>query len=879
MAAAGLGADDLRVAADHAVIARQCSLLKIPSDAVKQPLPLDTTDRRTELMSQLLRSQGSDLERFSAKLSAASGTQEGNVVIGSAASGLGKTHLAYSWGSQNGFSIISRAITSDLDASIAPPFAWLLVQLRCLKAVPPGNAVAVSAAAFLFVRLTLLSFVHFSVLALRAIRASHPRAPAGMQRQLLLRMHRNGNADALVTTILDFLLLHMRVKAFCLDGNDVYALDAEIMRAYEVSLSFAVRDVMGTDVLVTVDEAHELLERRECKSIASLFLAQRPDGSGACGGDVSLSVPQSDNETASRSLFYAVVLQLSSLQSTHRWGVYVTGTALSMANIAYSASASVATRCHAEEFAPAHRMSVADIVNVLSSYWNFVEVLSDTTVLLHLGHFVGRPQLFVQGVFKPLLSMICVKFRLPTAPELVAALVDSFARSVEVRKKYFIEKLTANFPVARDGSGTQALIPLLFKAVVMDNGFITLRDSDHLAAAICTGLLAVSSTQTKTGAVNMRDEPVIFEALRAAMLDTMQEGRVLDVLIRSSQPKEVFEKGGALEIATSWHVALMCNRITNPTLAALLSTLGVSDAVIPPDLDSWVVRATRVHDDVLGRGHLGAGDHTPFRRYFFNADGGIDDSRIVFDTPLDLGGDIAFLVSRVKPVPPVDTGGSDVFGGRQFKLVVMQCRNVIDATVAETLLTLHPGTQYLNNLARNHLLGLTRDRVVRATQSGTSWKRWNALTFDDGKSFLTRNWLRIAVVARALDNAIPAFSLAAATENVTDSHVRAWTATQRRLAALSPIVWVSLAAPFARCSGGFPESVRKALVAVADETTAAIVAARASTASAAPPQLSRMMLLHHELWIPTSVSDAARLVTQVEGEGTRIPAGSKRKRN
>jgi hypothetical protein len=195
---------------------RQCLLLKLPRASLRRPLPLDTTGDRSELMPQLIGSQGSDLDHFAAKLAEASGAQKGNVVIGSAASGVGKTHLAYAWGTQHGFSIISRAITSDVAAKVAPPFAWLIAQLVPLKAVPHDNAIEVSAAAFLFVRLTLLSFVHFSVLALRALQTTHPLASVDMLHQLLLRMHRNGNADAIVVTILDLLLLSLREKKWCM---------------------------------------------------------------------------------------------------------------------------------------------------------------------------------------------------------------------------------------------------------------------------------------------------------------------------------------------------------------------------------------------------------------------------------------------------------------------------------------------------------------------------------------------------------------------------------------------------------------------------------------------------------------------------------------
>ena len=431
----------------------------------------------------------------------------------------------------------------------------------------------------------------------------------------------------------------------------------------------------------------------------------------------------------------------------------------------------------------------------------------------------------------------------------------SFNQCVILRKRFFIDVVERNSAVAVDGSGTMALIPKLFKAAIMDDGVITLSNDDQLADAICTGLLAVSSAQA-SGPVNLRDEPVIYEGIRSAILD--QEGSVLDVLVRSSQKTAVFAKGGALEIAVAWHVALTCNKFKDPSLTTVLKTLGVSVTFIPPDLSSWIVRATRVHDDDLGHQQsCGAKNLSPFQRYFVNDDGSIDDSRVVYNIPVAQGGDVVFLVSRIAPTADGASDGGDIFGGRQYKLVVLQCKNDQHASVADTLLTLHPGTQFLQNLARHRLLQLPSKSFHYAKQAG--WQQWEALARDAGLAFLTRNWVRIAVVARPVATEIPEFSLAAAVTDETDTHVRSWTSAQRHLAARSPVIWVSLFEKFDDCVGVFPDTVRRAIVA------ATVVDSEHSTNASAVGRPC-MTLLHHELWIPASVSQAAELIAQVEAE-------------
>lgn len=855
----------------QAVIERQAMLMGIIPEALCRPLPLDTVNDRILLMPQLLGSWGPDLHRFASTIVAvaASGPQEANVIIGSAASGVGKTHLAYAWGVDNGFSILGRAITSNLSADIAPPFVWLLAQLRTLLLVPAGSATAVSAAAFLFVRLTLLSFVHFSVLALRALRSSHPEASTHDLRQLLLRMHRNGKADALITDILNALVIILRVKRWRANDEDIFELDGAAMRIYEASLSIAAAESMGHAILFTVDEAHELMERRECHAVDSLFLSRR---SRPIAGGASALLQEI---TAPRSLFYAIVLELSSLQTMYGISVYVTGTALSMHRVLDSSSASVATRCHPLDFAPEHRFDVSDIVTILRHYWAFDGVLTDPLVNQHLANFVGRPQLFVVGVFAPLFFVVRDLHRLPNPAELVEMLSCSFRSCVRDRKLFFVNLFQKNTTVNVDGSGTVQLIPMVFRAAVMHDGIITLSNEDQLAEAICTGLLAVSSARAP-GPVDMRAEPVVYQAMRSAMLDPLLEGRVLDVLMRSSQSTAVFAKGGALEIAISWHVALTCYRLTEPSLAAVLVTLGVKAEVIPPDMKLWAVRASRVYDDGQGqavRPHRGSEELTPFQRYFIAADGGIDDSRVVYNIPVAQGGDMVFLVSREAPLA-VDAAAdtNDICNGRQYRPVVFQFKNVEAATVAETLLTLQPGTQFLQNIARKCLLHMS-DRVFsNATQSG--WIAWEALSRDPRMGFLARNWVRIAVVARPLESDISKFSLAAAIADEDDSHVHSWTASQRDLAARSPVVWVSLAEEFAKCDSVFPDTVRRAIISPTPPGGAA--------GGVAQFQPSRMTLRHHDLWVPVVVSKAAELVARIEVEASAAEAaagaGSKRHR-
>ena len=830
-------------------MARQCTLLLIPHSALRHPLPLYTTDDRTEIMLQLLESRGSDMEHFATKLLSVSVAHRGDVLVASAASGVGKTHVAYAWGVQHGFNILSRAITSNYSAKIAPPFAWVLKQLEQLRFVPPDDAQAASAAATLFVRLALLSFVHFSVIALRALRASHPSATTDMRRQLLLRLHRNGNADDLITVILDAMMVRMRVRKWITCGVEIYALDERRLLAYELLLATAVRDVMGSAVLITVDEAHELMERRECQRVAPLFLSQSADGSAALAGVVSDTPASSSHKSSARGLFYAVVLELSRLQAAYGWSAYVTGTSLSMCRVAESSSASVATRCHSLEFAPTHRLTVPDMVSIVLSYWILDEVLDDATVRQRLGGFIGRPQLFVEGVFEPLLEWVRFNSRLPSAVDLVSVLDSSFQKCVRLHKDFFIAKIERNHPVAKDGEGTLALIRLLFKVALMDSGKIVLGNDDQLAAAICTGLLAVSSNLAP-GSVNMRDEPIMLEGIRAAVLDPTQGWRVLDVLMGTSQQIEVYDKGGALEIAISWHVALTCNKIKDPSLATVLESLGVARSSVSSEMDTWVVRATGVLNDEQGKEHNDESEPTPLLRYFVKPDGSIDDSHIVFNIPSAMGIDIALLASRVAPAFTGADGG-DIFSGRQYKLVVLQCKNAADTTVATALLTLHPGTQFLTNFAQERLLKLKMQRVVSATQSG--WEKWHDLDLDRRFSLLTRNWVRIAVVAHALDAEIAAFSLAAATADASDHCVRSWNAAQRELACHSPVVWVSLATTFGDFPGAFPDEVR------------AFFVRKAGSSAAVALTESHVVLRHRDLWVPVSVVDAAQLVEGLPG--------------
>ena len=551
----------------------------------------------------------------------------------------------------------------------------------------------------------------------------------------------------------------------------------------------------------------------------------------------------STSRGGSRNLFYQLIVELSRLCTEHRWAVYVTGTTLSMRKVVLErGSSGVSTRTAPVDVAPRHRMSVDDMLAVLAHYFvDLPSYMTDDGARAALECFRGRALHFARHVFDPLMTHVQRARALPSADQWSRMLSESSADARRVWYDRARVVLFANTTLHADGSGTRALLTRLVKCLLMTHGVLRWDnpDPDALDEAMCSGMFAVS---LETRAVNVeRDEPAVFRGMRDAVLEEVQSGCVLDALVRSASPVDSWAKGGALEHAIAWHIALMglvAAHASPPRELALvdvlrgLSPTAVSDR-LADGLETWHVHATRVIEKA---------DALAFQQ-LVRADGSGDVGVVLVGLPEYMGVDAAFVVSR------------PAAGGTEYALVALQFKNSPTATAADVLLTLHPGTQYLYDAARRMLLGLDKETpqsLQIARPCAYRWPNWAAL--DNAATFLTRDWIRVPVVARPIHADVQAFSNVCADGGNKRAWpvTRGWTRADDDAAARSPVVWVSMhdaasaRQDYAACYTGpaFPAAALRAL-------------------TCPDPKAPVLQLAGHGLWVPRSIADAYALVQRI----------------
>lgn len=96
-----------------------------------------------------------------------------------------------------------------------------------------------------------------------------------------------------------------------------------------------------------------------------------------------------------RSLFYSLVMVLTSLSCRQRWRSYITGTSFTMRQVLRNASASLKLRTEVDGCAPIHRFRVVDMEFVLNHYFNLPGDFIDDSIKELLQQFEGRAVLFV----------------------------------------------------------------------------------------------------------------------------------------------------------------------------------------------------------------------------------------------------------------------------------------------------------------------------------------------------------------------------------------------------------------------------------------------------------------------------------------------------
>lgn len=880
-----------------------------------RPLPLDSASHpgRLLLTPQLIHEEDDDADAMLEQMSACTGSdpQSVKILCASAASGTGKTHLAYAVGKRHAYVVMIRVALQGQaagDPILSRPWAELYRLLFDIEnAAAPirrscvEKAVELAKCAYDLMELLVHCYVEVTLLAVHAGIACGIDSGDRL-RELVLRFHRNGIAEEIVCSLfLQHTTEHRAVQD--IESSDglcaapVQGVDAAWLRDYCAELRERVAKLpaptpgsLSTPLLLCFDEVGTLGGKlTELFVQRSAYTSVNTDASPERAvHTAAVPPPVSADSTWGRSWFFALACLMCDVTSKTRWCCFMTGTAFSIARFQTMGTVHSPVRGSISLINPTTRLNVSSMRAILQHYWDVSNaVLDDARIMKFFRLCVGRPLLFVAAVFEPMCNaMISLAACAPVREWTVDLLEPRLQRGTDDQAHVWAERLRLLLAGSRSlatgtGETTRALVPRLISAVLFEEP-LSLVDANVLDAAIASGLLpavaVVVGSTVPPQVIRVRDEPLVHRAL----------SYVLDELIRSDHvaimklifpPTHPFthpsSAGFAVEQVVAVELALRTRRVRllgprPPSLEELLKPLFMgSRDTFPVGLDTLECRAEHavsVRDWDID---------TCVLRRFVGPDGLPDDSVVLYDLPTCTGLDVAFLVSTtLKPVATGAGGAASSGKGRDsepgsgaerrcFRLAGFQLRNDADSSLRDVLRTLHPGTQYLVNKQRDALIARTGivDLQPGKGASSPAWRDYVA--FAEEHPQLVTQWVRVPTLARTIDAKVYEFACLAAAgrlpRGLLDTVLSALTVTHARAADAAAAAVVNSPVVFASLNSRvwLPDDLRRVFISEIDRVGSVMQLVKGS-----------------ELWIPVPVADAVAAVCVAEDKEAKKAAAA-----
>mmetsp|Transcript_16964 Transcript_16964/g.25580 ORF Transcript_16964/g.25580 Transcript_16964/m.25580 type:complete len:642 (+) Transcript_16964:188-2113(+) len=630
----------------------------------------------------------------------------------SAASGVGKTHLAYAAGLTGScISIIIRIAQQREEngkAAFSTPWIALFEQLdrfeKYRKTAANCDKSKIANHAYRYIKLLILCYVHVTHI---AIGDTTDDVNICKKCELALRFHRNVRGEALTSNYFNARIAEMQITD---EETRLIVINSDAMDNFyaEVKLS----STIDIPCLLCFDEIQTLFDKySELFLSQQQYLSQKNDEmksdlddpvctTGQRSQDVFELPPISTKERHqhSRGIFYVLCCAMCELAKECEWYMYMTGTSFSMTKFRKTAHDYSPVRGNVKIVAPRALFSLQQMVSTLKHYWNIADsVLENEEVRKALKFCEGRPLLFVNGVFVPLYHE-CESYNFSGSISESCLLsvmnrgVSDLCSEFSVRMSNVLEGGKA-FPLDQSKT-SRYFLPYLVKALLFDNGKMVLSDQLGIGEAIATSLVPACADHQNRNIHNEQEidiyaEPLVGHVLKSVILQELQTG-IHDVLKLLIETKLCVGKGDVAEIAFAYNIALLTyqhqvmHNGNGIDFADLVIPMFTADRHLLPELvDQFSCFACRVVDcsDIKRE--------CAFRR-FVRDDGAVDDTVILTNLPKRMGADTAFIVSS----------HSDRADKR---VVVAQHKNDTSITLSNVMVTLSPGTQYLSNTQRREL--------------------------------------------------------------------------------------------------------------------------------------------------------------------------------
>eukprot|EP01031_Cornospumella_fuschlensis_P028358 gene28358-34236_t len=795
---------------------RQRTALQM-GEALIHSLPIDTaTSGKPCLEPQLIICEGLDETQWLKTIrdTCFSDKQEAKILMASAASGCGKTNGAYAVGKiysgKNAILSIVIRVAEPYNGiggpSLSKPFSYLDSLLgnhmrqfnqmqQYSELLPDQKSQALKSIADNALKLIKVWLAIYVKVTLDAIDAA-PGATREEQQELCLRFHRNGIAEDIIerdfqrlvsqSTVVDndSTNQHVTGQVVKLDGDKIHKLLEDV----------ATRAAPFT-IFLCIDEAQILLNK-----CSGLFITK-------------VHYEQTDTATLkpSTDLFYGVCVAGCEIIQKCKWTVYLTGTAYSMVNFRKTFDEYSPLRGSTVVIRPTTTFTRQQMQTILSYYWRWQDgVFQDEEVIRCLNLCAGRPLIFVRVILHPL---YCSLFDQPLLTELskqhliecVQSHADNMSSTIYKLMQGLINRHTRMLSI--DETRTSgSFLPHLVKALMSEDGKLTICRSDHFEEAISSGLIPlVAKDVQEYETFCLFDEPLARRGLQRALDDELlssARGRVILPIMRSLIEIEHESKGTVAERAFAYDIALRSHvhklkylagghtaaSYRGIPLSELLSPLFPCDSMLlMPDISSYYCKVQKAKQ---WRANEDARRHCALRVFeqaglSLAHSAKLNEDIIVYDLPVEMGADLAFVVWS-----PADA---------TQKFVVIKSKNLTDGMLTEAIFTLHPGTQYLTNFQRNSLLTSQRkSRSFLHVTEGAGSEAWkDYVQFCRSYPGIVDNWIRIALVDREVKTKVLQFIKSAESRDRSflDKHVRKIAPNSMQADGLrrSPLLLLSLA--------------------------------------------------------------------------------------
>lgn len=638
------------------------------------------------------------------------------------------------------YSIVIRIAVGNFDISdlnLSLPWRDLITYMNLFAAFPSSQDN--TKMAYLYIKLLVYCYLEVTIQAVKIAIRNNPNIQDNEKRELVLRFHRNSTAEKFISALFKQNVLKIR-KA------DSDQLNEDEFSAYVISLSDEAKALYKNEcwkLLFCFDEIQETL-----RYFPKLLIQEEVCDKSAYS--------QENPQRQLSSLFYGVSWVMSELSKSHGWCMYMTGTSYSITKPIFTKGQfRTAKRSQVSVVDLSQsKMNLENIQEILLHYWDIPDnVICNDEVVRLCRRLVGRPYLFVEGIFSPICQILRGKSEI-TVDDIISVLSESYSKlymHFENRMELLFNRL---LPLPMDTSKTiNALIPGLIKSIICSDGKCLL-DSDGVSEAILTGVVCVSAAKSNSVASNKtqldvrNDEPMVCSVIEDYLFSILSKND--DSLFQSFQfiaNSLNGDKGKRAEEMFVYYLSVKsyiytrqhnCKKIP---LLDLFKDLDLSNDNVQlrtlAQLYCKPLKIMNCKDESQERISLDLLiDHSSTELKYH-------DNIILFNVEDSMGLDIIFLAS--------DDDDNN-------RLVGIQTKNS-SSTLTDILKTINPGLQYLTNNQREYILKYhSNNKPAQPSilpHSGyTSSKNNEYVEFWRSHKSLCSDWIRVGLIARGINSAV-----------------------------------------------------------------------------------------------------------------------------